>query len=253
VSDTNRPGESGAGAAVMADQSMMLVRYRAGVTGQTARTVHLVSLRDRCEAGVVGTLCGSLMSLEAIEVVTPGRGMPCSACVIHHVSAMPPAAEQRQPLVDRPDRWGSGGASQLGLATYEAWGWPVTQHRDQIRLSLECEASAIAIPVRVSAELIQILAARHCAPAVLAHPDVPEHHIVLAGERYGVRLPWPSGAHQVAGALMLPPTMAPRGPITWIQPPYRDSLRLSREIDVFGSLRAVLRDTPAGVASSLLT
>jgi hypothetical protein len=30
------------------------------------------------------------------------------------------------------------------------------------------------------------------------------------------------------------------GPITWIQPPSKDSLRLSREIDVFGALRTVL-------------
>lgn len=258
MSDTYRPGESGAGAAVMADQSMMLVRYRAGVTGQTARTVHLVSLRDRCEAGVVGTLCGSLMSLEVIETVAPGRGMPCSACVIQHVSAMTSAAEQRpiqvgSSFMDGPDPRGSGGAGQLDLATYQAWGWPVTQCGDQIRLSLECEASAIAIPIRLSTELIQILAARHCAPAVLSHPDVPEHHIVFAGERYGVTLPWPPGAHQVAGALMLPPTMTPRGPITWIQPPYEDSLRLSREIDVFGVLRAVLRGAPSGLGSSLLT
>ncbi|MGH3783177.1 MAG: hypothetical protein ACRDRO_21765 [Pseudonocardiaceae bacterium] len=243
--DTNRPGESGAGAAVIADQSVMLIRYRAGLTGQAARTVHLVSLRGRCEAGVVGTLCGSLMSLEVIETVTPGRGVPCSACVMHHVSAMTPAAEQ-QPLVnsrDSPYRLDScerGDAGQVGVATYEAWGWPIIQRCDQIRLSLECEASAVAIPIPLSTELIQILAARHCAPAVLAHPDAPEHHIVLAGERYGVTLPWPPGAHQVAGALMLPPTMTPQGPITWIQPPDKDSLRLSREIDIFGALRTVV-------------
>ncbi|MDQ2790952.1 MAG: hypothetical protein M3Y73_15050 [Actinomycetota bacterium] len=246
MSDTYRRGESGAGAAaVMADPAVMLVRYRAGLTGQTARTVHLVSLRDGCEAGVVGTLCGSLMSLEVIETVTPGRGMPCSACVMHHVGAMTPAAEPR-PIqvgsshVNGPDRCGSGGSGQLDLATYQAWGWPVTQQCDQIRLSLECEAAAIAIPIPLSTELIRILAARHCASPVLAHPDVPEHHIMLAGERYGVTLPWPPGAHQVAGALMLPPTMTPRGPITWIQPPNEDSLRSSREIDIFGVLRSVV-------------
>ena len=235
----------------MADQSVMLVRYRAGMTGQAARTVHLVSLRDRCEAGVVGTLCGALMALERIETIAPGQGMPCDTCVVHHVQATIQAAEQ-QPAADRPNSVHSGGAGEVDGATYQAWGWPVTQYCDQIRLSVERDASAIAIPISLSTELIQILTARHCAPAVLAHPDAPEHHIVLAGERYGVRLPWPGNVHHIAGALMLPPTMTPRGPITWIQPPDRDSLRVAREIDVFGALRAVLRDAPACAGPSLL-
>ncbi|MCA1697173.1 MAG: hypothetical protein LC749_22030, partial [Actinobacteria bacterium] len=235
MSDTNRLGGSGAGAAVMADRSVMLVRYRAGVTGPTARTVHLVSLRDRCTAGVLDTLCGSLMPLDLVEAVTPGAGMPCSACVIHYVSAMAPAAVQQASPVRSPDRFESGGSDQVGRATYEAWGWPVTQRCDQIRLSLECEASAIAIPIPLSAKLTQILTARRCAPAVLSHPDAPEHHIVLVGEKYGAMLPWPPSVHEVTGALTLPPTMTSQGPITWIQPPCQDSLRLSREIDVFGA------------------
>jgi hypothetical protein len=222
----------------MADQSVMLVRYRAGVTGETARTVHLVSLRDRCEAGAVGTLCGSLMSLELIETLSPGHGMPCSACVTYHVSATTPVAEQAT-------------AGLVNGACYQAWEWPVTQHADQIRLRLGREASAIAVPIPLSAELIQILTARRCTPAVLAHPDSPEHHIVLAGEGYGVMLPWPPSVHQVTGVLMLPPSMTPRGPITWIQPPCKDSLRLSREIDVFGALRAALKSSPSAEGSSL--
>ncbi|PZS37079.1 MAG: hypothetical protein DLM62_20980 [Pseudonocardiales bacterium] len=237
----------------MADQSVMLVRYRAGVTGETARTVHLVSLRDRCETGMVGTLCGSLMSLELIETVAPGRGMPCSECVIRRLSAMTPAAEQQQVLQNSPDSCESGDAGQVGVATYEAWGWPITQHCDQIRLSLDCEVSAIAVPIPLSIELIHILTARRCVPAVLAHPDFPEHHVVLAGERYGVMLPWPPTVHEVTGVLMLPPTMTPRGPITWIQPPCKDSLRLSREIDVFGALRAALKSFPAAASSPLPT
>lgn len=241
MSYTNRLGGSGAGAAVVSNQSVMLVRYRAGLTGQTARTVHLVSLRDRCAAGMVDTLCGSLMSLDSVEAVPSGAGMPCSACVINHVSAMAPAAVPQPCPVDRPDQpESSGGADHVDRATYEAWGWPVTQRCDQIRLSLECEASAIAIPISLSAELTQILTARRCAPAVLAHPDSPEHHIVLIGERYGAMLPWPPSVHEVTGALTLPPTMTAQGPITWIQPPCQDSLRLSREIDVFGALRAAL-------------
>ncbi len=249
MSNTNRLGGSGAGAAVMSDRSVMLVRYRAGLTGQVGRTVHLVSLRDRCAAGMVDTLCGSLMSLDSVEAVPLGAGMPCSACVIHHVSAMPAAAVPQPSPVDSPDRPESGGADHVDTATYQAWGWPVTQHCDQIQLNLECEASAIAIPISLSAELTQILTARRCAPAVLAHPDSPEHHIVLVGERYGAMLPWPSSVHEVTGALTLPSTMTAQGPITWILPPCQDSLRLSREIDVFGALRAAL-SAPGAMGSA---
>jgi hypothetical protein len=45
------------------------------------------------------------------------------------------------------------------------------------------------------------------------------------------------------GVLALPPTITPRGPITWIRAPHEDSLHLSREIDVFGALRAILGDS----------
>jgi hypothetical protein len=81
---------------------------------------------------------------------------------------------------------------------------------------------------------------------VLAHPDLPNHHIVLTGERYGVTLPWPPGVCQLTGAVMLPPTTTPRGPVTWRRPPRQDSLRLSREIDVFGALRTVVSHSPPG-------
>jgi hypothetical protein len=79
---------------------------------------------------------------------------------------------------------------------------------------------------------------------VLAHPSTPEHHLVLAGERYGVTLPWPPQVHQVTGVLLLPPTVTPRGPITWTQHPQHNSLQLCREIDIFGALRTVLSDFP---------
>lgn len=145
----------------------------------------------------------------------------------------------------------SGGAEPAGGMAYQAWGWPVTDHRGQIRLSLQGDASAIAIPIPLSAHVSRILAARHCAPAVLADPYGPEHHIVLTGERYGVTLPWPSNVYQVTGAVLLPPTMTARGPITWVQSPSKDSLRLSREIDVFSALRTALSDVSRGDDASL--
>jgi hypothetical protein len=101
----------------------MLVRYRAGLTGQTARTVHLVSPWDRCAAGMVDTLCGSLMSLDSVEAVPSGAGMPCSACVINHVSAMAPAAVPQPCPVDSPDRpESSGGADHVSPSVVIKYG-----------------------------------------------------------------------------------------------------------------------------------
>ncbi len=94
--------------------------------------------------------------------------------------------------------------------------------------------------------MTQILTAQGCAPAVLAHPYAPEHQIVLTGERYGLTLPWPHQVHRVIGFLPLPPTVTPRGPVSWIQPPQPDSLRLCREIDLFAALRTALRDCLPG-------
>ena len=126
------------------------------------------------------------------------------------------------------------------LADYQTWGWPLIQHHGLVQLRLGGEVSATAIPMPISAEVTRILTDRYCAPAVLVHPYAPEHHMVLAGEKFGAPLPWPLGVYQVNGALMLPPTMTIDGPITWVQPPSRDSLRLCREIDVFGALRTAL-------------
>lgn len=218
-------------------QPVMLVRYRPGVTGQTARAVHLVPMPDGRVAGTVATLCGALLSLEKIETLSSGQGMPCMTCALHQASVTAPVVE---PPMGSPDNEGTG---LINGAVYQAWGWPVIQHRDQIRLSLDCDVSAIEIPIRLSAEVTQILTERHCAPAVLAHPYAPEHHLILTGERFGVALPWPPSVQQVTGALMLPPTMTARGPITWVQPPRQDSLHFSREIDVFGALRTVLGDS----------
>jgi hypothetical protein len=131
-------------------------------------------------------------------------------------------------------------ADFVGGVAYQGWGWPLIRRHDLIQLSLDGDVSAIAIPTPMSAEVIRVLNARYCAPAVLAHPYAPEHHMVLVGERFGAPLPWPPGVYQVNGTLMLPPTMTIDGPITWVQPPCTDSLRLSREIDVFGALRTVL-------------
>lgn len=223
---------------MLVDQPVLLVRHRAGVIGQLGRTVHLVPMPPDCEAGVVAARCGCLLCPEEMETVEPGEGLPCQVCLLNQATAMPaggvPAGGQSRVA----DVDGEAGCAS-GL-TYHAWGWPVSQHRDLIQLRLDCDASAIAIPIPLSGEVTQVLTDRHCAPAVLAHPYAPEHHIVLTGERFGATLPWPPDVYQVTGAVMLPPTMTICGPITWVRPPSKDSLRLSREIDVFGALRTVL-------------
>lgn len=232
-------GGPGAGATVVAEPPVMLVRYRTGVIGQTARTVHLVPMPHQSEAAVLGALCGALVSLAAIETVAAGEGVPCAACVVNHVSATAPIAEPAE----------NDGTGPLDGGSYEAWGWPVTQQHGQVSLSLRCAVSAIAIPAPLSVEVTQILYDRHCAPAVLAHPEATEHHIVLAGEQFATALPWPPSVYRVTGALMLPPTMTLSGPITWVVPPKKDSLQLTREIDVFGALRTALSG-PGQVSSS---
>jgi hypothetical protein len=110
-------------------QSVMLVRYRPGVAGQTARELHLIPTPDGRVAGPTGTLCGALLSLEKIETLSSGQGMPCMMCAVHQASVTAPVVESP---AGSPDNEGTG---LINGAVYQAWGWPVIQHRDQIRLT----------------------------------------------------------------------------------------------------------------------
>jgi hypothetical protein len=157
--------------------------------------------------------------------------MPCTVCVLIHVTGSTPAGE---PPTPGPD---TAGAAQraAGGACYQEWDWPVTlpQVQVQVQVSLHHEVSAPAIPVQLCREVTEVLTRRRCAPPMLAHPYAPEHRIVLSAERYAVRLPWPAGVHRITGVL-LPPTVTPRGPVTWARPSREDSLPLCREIDLLG-------------------
>jgi hypothetical protein len=235
-------GQGGRGAAAAAARSVVLVRYRPGVVGETARTVHLVPLPPDERAGAVGAWCGAALMLHDIETVTPGEGMPCTVCVITHATSTTPTGE---PSTEGPDTVGVAGLAAGGVC-YQEWGWPVTLHRDRVRLSLHHDVSALAIPVQLCTEVTGVLTRRRCMPPVMVHPDMPGHRIVLTGERYGVRLPWPAGVRRITGVLLLPPTVTPLGPITWARPPGVDSLRLCREIDLFGALRTALNDGRPG-------
>lgn len=74
---------SGPGAAVAAGP-VVLVRYRPGVVGETARSVHVVPLTTGGRA--VRALCGAVLVLAEMDMVTPGEGMPCTACVLDRMS-----------------------------------------------------------------------------------------------------------------------------------------------------------------------
>ncbi|HKR49082.1 MAG TPA: hypothetical protein VJT72_05780 [Pseudonocardiaceae bacterium] len=223
--------------AVTDARPVTLVRSRPGVAGETARTVHLVPLP--VESPVVTALCGALLRGEDIEPVAPGQGMPCTMCVLSHVADGPPPS----PVTTSDTRVDTD--PLVAMAGYRAGGWPVTLHRDQIRLNLDDDTGALIIPVLLAAEVTAILVTRRCPVPVLAHPYAPEHRILLMAERFGVTLPWPPGVHRVTGTLLLPPTVTPRGPITWTQLPEPDALQLCREIDVLAALRTALNDPSA--------
>jgi hypothetical protein len=136
------------------------------VAGETVRTVHVVTLPTEGQAGVVSALCGAVLMLEDIETVNPGEGMPCTACVVHRMTGPTPTG---QPPADGPESADAVGCGTGGVA-YQGWGWPVTLHRDQVRLSLDREVSALAIPVPLAIEATRILATRGCSAPVLTHP-----------------------------------------------------------------------------------
>jgi hypothetical protein len=182
--------------------------------------------------------------LADMETVAPGEGMPCTVCVLNHLTHTIPTGK-RPP--GGPDTAGAAGLVADG-ACYQGWGWPVMLHRDQVLLSLHREVSAVAIPLSLCTEVLEVLTRRRCAPPVLAHPYAPENRIVLTGERYGVRLPWPAQVRGITGVLLLPPTVTARGSITWTRVPREDSLLLCREIDLFGALRTALSESASGDA-----
>lgn len=202
-----------------------LVRYCNGTVGERARTVHFI-LAHATEGEIVSAMCGTLLNVHDIETVPLNQGIPCNACLMTRTMSVPAQALDH-----------ANSKVTITVPIYQAWGWPVTHDGDQVRLRLDRCITAIAIPITHSVATSQILTARRCAPPVLTHPRSPDHHIILAGERYGVRLTWPPSVHQVTDTLLLPPTL---GSLAWIQLPERDSLRLCREIDVFAALRIAL-------------
>lgn len=232
---------TGSHAGVAGSRPVILVRYRPGRTGETARTVHLAPLPDCGAPGALTALCGMLLSPEDIEQVSVGEGMPCTLCAVSQVSVLPPADNPSDAATTAP---GLDAGPSEAAAVYDGWGWPVTLRGDQVWLALGPDAVALMVPTVLANRVAAVLTARHCLPAMLTHPYAPEHRVLLAGEPYPVTLPWPPGVHRVATSLLLPPTMTPRGPLTWARSLHPDALALCREIDVLAALRTVLDEPP---------
>lgn len=222
---------------VLGARSMVVVR-RTEPAGEPEPIVHLVSLplaSDGAAEDVVSALCGVRLRADQIETVTPAAGTWCTLCVVNHVTGQRPA-----PFPDTPSSTGTvAGCRSAGVA-YRELGWPVIQCRNQVALDLSVDLDAVALvfPALLGTEVADILVRRHCSPPVLAHPYLPAHRIILAGDRCPVSLPWPAGVHRITDTLLLPPTVTARGPIFWVHPPRPQSLRRCREIDVFGVLYA---------------
>lgn len=218
---------------------VVLARYRPGSTGEDEHTVHLVPLPlSSAESGAADALCGRRLRSDEIETVTPGDGMWCTLCCLAHVTGSPPAPDTAKTVI--------AAEQERAAVAYREVGWPVTLRGDQVSLDLDRDVDAVAlvIPAILASEVTGVLVRRRCPPAVLAHPALPAHRIILAGERYGVRLTWPTGVHRVTGTLLLPPTMTAHGPVQWVRPPQPHALKLCREIDVVAALRTALSDQP---------
>jgi hypothetical protein len=83
VSTADRRHPSSAVVGSSAGPTVVLVRYRQGVVGETSRTVHVVELSPAAaQAVAVRARCGAVLIPEDLELVTLGEGMPCLGCVL---------------------------------------------------------------------------------------------------------------------------------------------------------------------------
>lgn len=202
------------------------------MSGAAARTIHLVPRPDQTEVGVASALCGALIFPDDIEIVGPDAGMPCTTCLLYRTATLPsPPTGGTAPAGPAPIH------RRTTPAEYRELGWPVLTQGDQVLLTLGQDVLALMMPAGLAEEVATILDTQQRPAPVLAHPYAPEHRVFLAGERYGIELPWPTEVHLITGTVPLPPTTTHRGPISWQQLPDDHALSLCREIDVFAAVR----------------
>lgn len=204
-------------------RTMVLVRALRGC-GEPRRVVHVVPLSGGSgTSGLLGTLCGTSLVGDEVEMVEPGVGVPCTGCLLYRdAMALPPS-----------------------ISTYREWGWPVRGSADQVLLNLGGECTAVVLPAGLAQAVTAILAGRDRRAPVLVNPGAPQERTLVAGEPYEVPLPWPSGVRPVTGALALPPSTTPFGPLRWEQLPPDPSLAGCREIDIFSAVRTTLHAAAA--------
>lgn len=161
---------------------LVLLRYRPGVIRQSARTVHQAPLPNS-GAGEIRTLCGALLPIDHVEMVTLSRGMPCTMCLLSPPPTSNTPAENRTTTPALSHQDDTDLPLQVAADRYRAWGWPVILRRDHVWLGLDEDTTALIIPVVLAARVTTILRARRCPPPVLAHPYALDHQVLLAGER----------------------------------------------------------------------
>ncbi|MCA1703407.1 MAG: hypothetical protein LC808_09160, partial [Actinobacteria bacterium] len=194
---------------VMTGSTGVVVTVRA--VGDFARPVHLAALAVPEPPGAVTTLCGTLLTLEQIDIVESGTGIPCTTCLIHHAIAEQPATPPVELIPGGPMAL----TRQATPQGYAGLGWPVTIRGNQVLLALGTDLIALIMPAALAERVTELLTARDRPVPVLAHPDAPEQRIVLTTEPFGVDLPWSPQIRRAAGRLPLPPTLTPSGPVTW--------------------------------------
>ena len=120
---------------------------------------------------------------------------------------------------------------------YRRLGWSVHLEGDQVVLPLGQCATALIMPMDLAEAIAPLLTALNSPAPVLLHPDAPGRGVVIAGEPYGVLLPWPEAVQVVPGALTLPPSKTSHGPVRWYRQAPTHPLDTCREIDVFAAVR----------------
>ncbi|MGH3777374.1 MAG: hypothetical protein ACRDRR_16880 [Pseudonocardiaceae bacterium] len=210
----------------MSCAAVLAARYRPGVGAQASHPVHLLPLPVRAADSAVGALCGALLSPRQLETVEPGQGTPCSMCVRQQAATIQPPTTA---------------ATRLDSTAYCALGWPVHVQGDHVVLPLGNCATAQIVPVDLAEAMTPILIALDRPAPVLLHPDAPGCGVIIAGEPYGVPLPWPDAVQVVTGVLALPPSRTPNGPVYWYGQAPIHPLATCREIDIFAAARTAAK------------
>jgi hypothetical protein len=175
--------------------------------------------------------------MEQTEVADQGSGVPCSMCLILRAAAEKPVT----PVGELPLAGSTPIHRRASPEGYAALGWPVPVRANQVLLTLNGDVTGLILPVSLAEQVAHILIAQARPAPVLTHPDAPEHRILIAGEPYGIPLPWPDEIQAATGNLPLPPTVTPRGAVTWVHLPDGHPLSFCWEIDLLGAVHNALR------------